>query len=87
MQFARRRKKSANSYDLAKSAMLASCCYTQCFLKHLKKCEDNEKKNNLNVLPETPKSMSDLTKRKLSYKKNFWIFFFALSDHCLLLIT
>ena len=77
LQFARRRKKSANSYDLAKSAMLASCCYTQCFLKRLKKCEDNEKKNNLNVLPETPKSMSDLTKRKLSYKKNFWIFFFC----------
>ena len=30
LQFARRRKKSANSYDLAKSAMLASCYYTQC---------------------------------------------------------
>ena len=60
LQFARRRKKSANSYDLAKSAMLASCCYKQCFLKRLKTCENNaKKKSNLKVLPETPKSMRD----------------------------
>ena len=66
-------KNSANSYDLAESAMLASCCYTHSALNLRKKCK---KVSNSKVIIRNTKISEGFDQKKLNYKKDFLDFFF-----------